>query len=219
MAIEIVQVTAWDHLTWLRHGFSTRAGGHSAVYGGGQLNLGFTADDRREDVLANRADFLDAVDGTDALATVRQVHGRAVLRVTAAGAAGDADGLATDRQGLMLGVLTADCVPVLLVDTQLRAVAAVHAGWRGTATGIVGAAVQAMQDQFGSEPEDLLATVGPSIGPCCYQVGEELREHFAPELFTGDHLNLVGSEQAATAGGRAGSGPDLGACRMHKLRA
>jgi len=80
---------------------------------------------------------------------------------------------------LLLGVETADCLPILIVDPRRRAVAAAHAGWRGTASGVAARAVEALV-AAGSHPEDLLAALGPSIGPCCYEVGEELRAAFGP---------------------------------------
>jgi YfiH family protein len=89
----------------------------------------------------------------------------------------------------MLGVQTADCVPVLLADTRNRAVGAFHAGWRGTLAGIVEHGVGRMREEFGSRPEDLTAAIGPAIRPCCFAIGEEVRAAFtgafpyAPELF------------------------------------
>jgi YfiH family protein len=79
---------------------------------------------------------------------------------------------------MMLGVQTADCVPVLIADTRARAVGAFHAGWRGTVARIVEQGVATMGREFGSKPEDLIAAVGPSIGPCCFEVGEEVRVEF-----------------------------------------
>ena len=186
----LVRVSAWDQLPWLQHGFSTRAGGVSQVYGrADDLNLGFTAQDDRVAVGANRAAVLAELGG-QALATMRQVHGDAVLRVDAGGAAGDGDGMITATPGVVLGIQVADCVPVLVADTRLQVVGAFHAGWRGTAAGIAGLGVERMRAEFGCRVEDLVAAVGPSIGPCCYAVGGELRERFAADLFAGDRLDL-----------------------------
>jgi hypothetical protein len=112
------------------------------------------------------------------LQLLTQVHG---CRVVAAPAPGrpEADAALTTRAGVLLGIETADCLPVLLVDPRRRAVAAAHAGWRGTAAGISTAVVQSLVDD-GSRPADLLAALGPAIGPCCYEVGEELRDAFGP---------------------------------------
>jgi YfiH family protein len=84
----------------------------------------------------------------------------------------------TDEKGLYLGILTADCVPLLLLDPRRSVVGAVHAGWRGTAKGIVGKALREMHHKFGSRAEDVLVAIGPAIGPCCYLVGEEVARAF-----------------------------------------
>ena len=166
---------------WLVHGFSTRMGGHSSAYGGSSLNLGFTRDDTRAAVERNREAFLQALDagpGAWHLVTQRQVHSDLIHHVTAADAHPTGDGLITNVPGLLLGVQTADCLPVLLVDTKRRAVGAFHAGWRGTLHRIVEKGVGEMRRQFGSTPADLRGAIGPGIHSCCYQVGEEVREKF-----------------------------------------
>ncbi len=110
--------------------------------------------------------------------------GRAVLR---------GDGMMTDVPGVLLGIQTADCVPILVADVRGRAVAAFHAGWRGTLARIVERGIGTMRLHYGSRPQDLVAVVGPSIGPCCYAVGEEVRHEFesqfayARELFSEVH--------------------------------
>ena len=93
-----------------------------------------------------------------------------------------ADGLMTDKPGLLLGVQTADCIPVLVADRKRRAVAAFHAGWRGTVERIVETGVGRMRLEFGSRPEDLIAAIGPGIGPCCYAVGEEVLSGFESQF-------------------------------------
>lgn len=166
---------------WLVHGFSTRVGGHSTAYGGSSLNLGFTKHDTRAAVERNREAFLLALDadpGAWRLVTQRQVHSDLIHHVTVAAARPTGDGLITDVPGLLLGVQTADCLPVLLVDTKRRAVGAFHAGWRGTLQRIVEKGVGEMRRQFGSVPAELRAAIGPGIHSCCYQVGEEVREKF-----------------------------------------
>jgi YfiH family protein len=92
------------------------------------------------------------------------------------------DGLMTDRPGLLLGIQTADCIPVLVADRKRRAVAAFHAGWRGTVKRIVETGVGRMRLEFGSRPEDLIAAIGPGIGPCCYAVGEEVLSEFESQF-------------------------------------
>ena len=192
--ISVVRVGDWAGYEWLRHGFSTRVGGVSTVYGDGALNLGWTKEDDAERVAENRRRFLRAVTGempSEAgmrLVTIRQVHS-GVSQVVRAGdgavegrletvegkAVLEGDGLMTDVPGVMLGVGTADCVPVLVADGRKRVVAAFHAGWRGTVARIVERGVARMGEEYGSRPEDLVAAVGPSIGACCYSVGEEVR--------------------------------------------
>lgn len=182
------------------HGFSTRSGGETTAYNpgesAGELNLGFTAADSRETVLANRRLFLAAVTqnaGTP-LVTLKQIHS-SITRVVGKADAGDealhkADGMMTGEPGILLGIQTADCIPVLIADGKKRAVAAFHAGWRGTLKRIVENGVGRMRLEFGSRPEDLSAAIGPGIGSCCYAVGEEVRMEFesqfsyAPELFS-----------------------------------
>ena len=144
-----------------------------------ELNLGFTREDDPAAVDANRHRAAEAVGGTGArLATVRQVHGTSVLMVKGAGPAGDADGLMTATPGLVLGIMVADCAPILVADVRRRIVGAFHAGWRGTAAGMAGVGVRRMIEQ-GARLKDMVAAVGPSIGPCCYEVGEEVRGGFA----------------------------------------
>jgi polyphenol oxidase len=89
-----------------------------------------------------------------------------------------ADAVITRKRGVALAISTADCVPLLFYDPVTEAIGVAHAGWRGTARGIAAATVAAMQEQFGSQPADILAGVGPSIGPCCYEVSEEVRQLF-----------------------------------------
>jgi YfiH family protein len=119
----------------------------------------------------------------DALHRVRQAHGAAVHVVGAAAPDGasrpEADALVTATPGQALAVVTADCVPILLADPVSGAVGAVHAGWRGTAAGVTGAAVGAMTRHWSVSPARLVAAIGPSIGACCYEVGEELVAAFA----------------------------------------
>ncbi len=90
----------------------------------------------------------------------------------------DCDALITDLKNVMLTILTADCVPVLLFDPKRKIVAAVHAGWKGTKSKIVAKTVLRMQEVFGSDPKDIVAAVAPSIGRCCYEVGEDVARHF-----------------------------------------
>jgi YfiH family protein len=129
----------------------------------------------RADALARVA---RALDGRGRLLLLRQVHGARVVEAPWDGAP-EADASVASSPGLILGIQTADCLPVLLVDPRRRAVAAAHAGWKGTAAGIATRAVEALVGR-GSDPRDLVAAIGPGIGPCCYEVGEELRDALGP---------------------------------------
>jgi len=194
--IEVIQSPLFTEIPWLLSGFSTRTGGKTDVYNSGELNLGFTPADSRETVLANRRLFFNKVTGNPNFPaiTLRQIHSSLIRRVTASDATSaearlKADGLMTSEPGLLLCIQTADCIPVLIADRKNRAVAAFHAGWRGTLKRIVQNGVGRMRLEFGSRPGDLIAAIGPGVGQCCYAVGEDVRSEFlsqfayAPELF------------------------------------
>lgn len=199
--VDVVRAEGWERYPWLLHGFSTRSGGKTTVYRSGtedlhrDLNLGFNDLDPEETVLANRQLFLAAVAGTRSkakLVTLRQIHSTLLRRVGLADATdravSEGDGLMTDEPGVMLGIQTADCIPVLIADTRNHAVAAFHAGWRGTVARIVESGVGRMQMEFGSRPEDLIAAIGPGIGQCCYSVGEEVLHQFQSQFRYADEL-------------------------------
>jgi YfiH family protein len=186
----------------IKHGFSSRAGGVSSIYDGadaanGDLNVGFTPSDIRDNVLENRGRLLDAVFGAEAernahahrrLITLRQVHSGIIHRVGLEQPPLAGDGLMTDEPGVAIGILTADCVPILVADRKLRAVAAFHAGWKGTLRRIVETGIGRMRLEFGSDPEDLVAAIGPSIGQCCYGIGEEVEHEFRSQFSYADAL-------------------------------
>lgn len=208
----MIQVPGWSAYLWLRHGFSERRGGFSTVYTAAandaepSLNLGFTAEDDPAHVRKNRAGIMRELAGDVAirLVTARQTHGThlAVLDGSETGlrtqgsraapqagpATLEADGLMTATPELLLSIQVADCVPVLVADTRSRAVAAFHAGWRGTVAGIVEAGITQMRGAFGSVPEDLIAAIGPAIGVCCYEVGEEVQTRFRAAFPYGSRL-------------------------------
>lgn len=164
------------------HGFSTREGGVSEGMWA-SLNLGVSRGDDPDHVRENYRRFLDAVGAHGGkLAMSNQIHKDVVRVVTSADWKTDpyekvgyeADGLMTATPGVALLVFSADCLPVLFYDPVRRAVAAVHAGWRGTAAGIVTRAVERMGDVYGSRPEDILAAIGPGISKCCFETHEDV---------------------------------------------
>ena len=111
--------------------------------------------------------------------TVRQVHSAVCIPAEGrAGCLGEGDALLEHTPGRLVAVKTADCIPVLLADARNRAVAAVHAGWRGSAARIAQAALRSMGERYGTRPEDVHAAIGPGIGPCCYEVGPEVAAEF-----------------------------------------
>ena len=119
------------------------------------------------------------------LATLNQVHSNWVIVAEKPGFQGEGDALITDRADVDLSIRTADCLPILMSDTRHRAVAAVHAGWRGTVHEILPKTIRAMTERFGTRPEDLVIAIGPGIGRCCFEVGPEVAVKFAkffPEL-------------------------------------
>jgi YfiH family protein len=240
-AAEWLSVSDWQGQGWLWHRFSTRQGGVSRAYlppgreesSAGELNLGFTPADSAENVCENRLRLVETVTGSrmTPLVAMHQVHSNlsAVLRAPAtgfaAGAIPEVDGIMTDQQGVLLAIQTADCIPVLVADPVRRVVAGFHAGWRGTVERIVELGITQMRAEFGSEPGDLMAAIGPGIGVCCYTVGSEVRSWFsanfsyADELFhqngpAGLWLDLRegNRRQLLDAGLRAGSIATVGGC-------
>lgn len=166
-----------------KNGFSTRTGGVSPLPECA-LSLGNFSQDEHANVIENRSLFLDALDAPDwTLVTARQVHSALVRAVRDADDARDepvtCDALVADIPRTLLAVQTADCLPILLADQRTGIVAAVHAGWRGTLAGIVARTVELMQETHDSAPTDIRAALGPAIGPCCFEVGEEVVEAFS----------------------------------------
>lgn len=165
----------------VRHGFTTRNGGVSE----GQfrsLNLGINRGDKKEHVSRNYHIIAERI-GFDPnnMALTSQVHGDNVRVIIQGGgffepAGGPCDALITNVQGIALIVFTADCVPILLYDPVSRCIGAVHAGWRGTANGILRKAVNMMAREYGARPGDIRAAIGPSIGRCCFEVDSEVYE-------------------------------------------
>lgn len=163
------------------HGFSTRDGGVSAgPYA--QMNLGRSVGDDPALVEENHQRLARAVGyAREKLFEASQTHGTAVLEPSerdepSALRAREADALVAREKGLAVGVRTADCAPILIADVRTGAVAAVHAGWRGVVAGVISEALRVLAAR---SPSDLIAVVGPSIGPCCFQVGDDVAARLA----------------------------------------
>ena len=213
--LDILSAKIFDSVPWVVHGFSTRKGGTSRLKGFAALNLGFTEWDKREAVTRNRSAFVRTImelksspksrvtiRSEKSLITLRQIHSDVVhvfSKVPARASQGDA--ALCRHTGLLLGIQTADCVPILLADVRQRVVAAVHAGWRGTLARVATKTLGRMRLEFGTQPEHVIAALGPSIGPCCYEVGAEVAQAFsaqfarAEEWFEGAFERLATGEE------------------------
>lgn len=214
--LEIVVADSLSAMPWLLHGFSTRRGGVSGAYGGQALNLGITREDTHPAVEQNRRLFLQAIGACDApqnmarvsgpgsrvedphhttwpMIPMRQIHSSVIHRVDQVPAQPlQGDGLITNRPEMVLAVRVADCLPVLMADPVRRAVGAFHAGWRGTLARIVEKGVGEFRRQFGSDPADMTAAIGPGIHRCCYEVSEDLRDKFGSQFaYTGELFEEV----------------------------
>jgi YfiH family protein len=193
--ITFLQSEALSRVPGIIHAFSTRRSERR------DLTLGpHSSSDPR--VQINRIRFLAAVEAPGwPIMKLKQVHSGVVADMDDSSAATDAvegDASVTAIKGVMLGVQTADCVPILIVDACGRAVAAIHAGWRGTASRIAESTVARLRAKFSIDPKDLIASIGPHIGVCCYEVGNDVVDAIAyPALFeykpewTRPHLNLA----------------------------
>lgn len=216
--LSVLHANLLSQLPWLVHGFSTRTGGSSRVYGKSDLNLGFTQDDSRAAVERNRTVFLREIAAVTRkhasarvsrnashkapislwpLITLHQIHSDIIRHIDSIpGSTRDAisgeplsgDGLITATPGLLLAIQTADCLPTILVDARQRVIGVFHAGWRGTVKRIVEKGVGEMHRSFGSHPRDIKAAIGPGIGGCCYEVGEEVRTKFESQFGYGATL-------------------------------
>ena len=170
------------------NGFSTRGGGVSSMPEN-SLNLAGFNEDTAENILENRRRFLKLFSGQWALAGCWQVHGsdvRVVQTLSEAKPATDehgdtiyCDAIVSDATGVLAGVKTADCVPILMGDPETGAFAAVHAGWRGVVAGVVTRALARMVSDYKTKPADIVVAIGPAAGACCYEVGSEVIEAFA----------------------------------------
>ena len=199
-----------DTLRPVRHGFFTREGGASSgVFQG--LNCGHGSSDQSDIVRINRARVAGAMDvPPEALHTVHQVHSAKVALVTPDSTPTEADAMVTATPGLALGILTADCMPILMADPDAGVVAAVHAGWKGALAGVIGNAVDAMEG-LGAERGRIRAAIGPTISQRCYEVGPEMMDDFLAEDDRADRFFAQG------VGDRMQF--DLPGFGLHRLRA
>ncbi len=193
MTLDVFQFQNLASIPGVLHAITTRHGGVSE----GRcesLNVSYSVGDPEENVDENLRRAAEAVGARhDDLFTAYQVHGRAVTLVEAETASRPkCDVLITRAADRTLMLRYADCTPVLLADTRRNVIGAVHAGWRGSAVRAASTAVEALGEAFGSDPRDLLVGIGPAIGPCCYEVGEDVVAAFAdrPWLFADRRLDL-----------------------------
>ncbi len=161
--MKLYRADNFSNIRWLEHGFGTR---------------GITLDHYLGNLGVENAVF----------ARTNQIHGNRVFVLDGAGREGtlEGDAFVTDSQGVVCFVRTADCVPILVCDPKNRAVGAIHAGWRGHVCDVIGRSIRTMTENFGSKAQDLLAAVGPSICPSCYDVGGEVIEEFTRNGFSDD---------------------------------
>ena len=178
------------------------------------LNLGFGDWDLRACVLENRKRFFHAI-GADNLhvAALRQIHSDLAHRASSDQASREqapaGDALFASEPGVLLTVQVADCIPILLVDTERRAIAAIHAGWRGTLGRVAAKTVGRMRMEFGIRPEDVIAALGPGIGRCCYEVGQDLAREFDSQFANAREWFDLPSDAAAASENDASSLPWL----------
>nr|WP_046022831.1 peptidoglycan editing factor PgeF [Magnetospira sp. QH-2] len=208
----MLTVASLNAVSRVRHAFFTRQGGVSeGIYA--SLNCGPGSDDDAKRVVANRAKAMQLIDRpAESLVTVHQIHSARVVPVTGpwSGPSPEADAMVTTEPGVALGILTADCAPVLLADGQARVIAAAHAGWRGAVGGVLDATVAAMVEQ-GAKASNIVAAVGPCIQQRSYEVGPDM----VADLIEADPHN----ENYLLPARREGHHMfDLAACVMHRLQ-
>lgn len=190
--VPVLTSTLLTPVPGLIHGITRRRPGLGAAHG----NLSYSGSRNAEDAWLMRQLWSAAIGvDPDRLVTAGQVHGHGVLRISAdqagigarpgSGLVGNADALITNQPGAVLLSMHADCLPILLVDPLSPAIGVVHAGWRGTVANVAGAAVRAMTEAFGTDPDQVLAYLGPAIAASCYEVGSDVAEAW---------IDLVGEE-------------------------
>ena len=179
--MEIIRSETLSRYQQIVFGMSTRVGGCSP--GGLGMNLSFNVGDDKVNVIENRRLFFGALHiGLDELAFPMQCHSNSVRVIQTWGGYENCDGLVTNEFGVFIAISVADCVPIFLFDPVTRTVAGIHAGWRGTSSGIVKNAIALMTAEYGIDPKNLVAFLGPAAGKCCYEVGKEVAGTFDPEF-------------------------------------
>ncbi len=173
----ILKADCFKNRSAIQFGISTRKGGVSPEPLG--MNLSFSVGDTEENVQRNRELFFGHLQiRLDELATQHQIHSGSVRVVRQPGNYPDCDAMVTNVRRVFLCVSVADCVPIFLFDEKKMIVAGIHAGWRGTKAGIVANTITLMKREFGSDPEKVVAFIGPSASACCYEVGEDVASEF-----------------------------------------
>lgn len=197
--VQTLKCRPFEEISFLRHGFSTKRGGISR---GDYASMNFSTNKESQEIVDENYRRFCAANGLplESLALTQQTHTTCVREAegflkgkgrTIVG--NDVDGLVTKEQGLGLICFTADCVPILLVDPKAKVIGAVHSGWRGTVGGIGKNAVERMV-ALGADPQNILAAIGPSIGPCSFEVGPEVQKEF--DAAFGGRLPVVPSDRA-----------------------
>lgn len=192
MSIEAIRATCLDGAV---HGFFGRRGGVSSGELAG-LNVGFGSNDDRSAIDENRRRAIDALLPGAALTTVHQVHSAEVVHATKAWPLADrprADAMVTDRPNLLLGILTADCAPVLLADTEAGVVGAAHAGWRGALSGVTDSTIAAME-HLGARRKKIRAAIGPCIAQVSYEVDQAFGNRFLKASSDNQRFFAIGAK-------------------------
>ena len=193
--LQVLTEKKLSNVKGIRHGFFTRKGGVSdGIYS--SLNVGYGSNDTPCNVTKNRQIIIDTL-GAESLNSVYQVHGNKVVRVYngwSQEGGPKADAMVTDKPGTALGILTADCAPILFCDPKTKVIGATHAGWRGALAGVAEATIEAMC-KIGAQPNNMIAAIGPTIGPRSYEVSASFLKPFLEQ----DRRNSIFFQNATQA--------------------
>ena len=179
----ILTSSLFSQFSFLTFGFSTRVGGVGKEPFG--MNLSFSVGDNENNVQHNRKVFFDSLQIVEnKVAFTKQIHSNNISHVYESGKYENCDALITREQNLFLAITVADCVPIFLLDKKEKVVAAIHSGWRGCVNGILLRTLAEMENTFQTKGENILCYVGPCAEKCCYEVGNDVTEHFSEKYFT-----------------------------------